>query len=343
MVAFPLFALFCTRLCLGIMAETTKGTLSTSVREDRGFVSAKTGENLTLPCFYEGIVAARLYWYKQTVGQKPNLISTFYMYNKNIDFYGEFKNNSRFTLNAEKGKGKNHLTITDLRVSDSGTYFCINCYLYTLEISQSTLVNVKGSDLTALVHQSASETVQSGGFVTLNCTVLTGSCDGEHSVYWFKHSEDSPGLIYTRGGRNDQCERKPNTQTQTCEYNLPMESLNPSHAGTYYCAVASCGHILFGNGTKLDFEAGVDSGFLVHFSSIALTFTTILSVLLAFLVCMMNKKNSCQSTVPSTAEAEEYQRGENIYYAALGVNMKNRSRRQRDPTWSECVYYSVKQ
>ncbi|KAJ4949165.1 hypothetical protein JOQ06_020683 [Pogonophryne albipinna] len=89
--------------------------------------------------------------------------------------------------------------------------------------------------------------------------------------------------------------------------------------------------------------AGVDSGFLVHFSSIALTFTTILSVLLAFLVCMMNKKNSCQSTVPSTAEAEEYQRGEKIYYAALGVNMKNRSRRQWDPTWSECVYYSVKQ
>ena len=88
--------------------------------------------------------------------------------------------------------------------------------------------------------------------MTLNCTVQTGTCDGEHSVYWFKHSQEShPGLIYTHGGRNDQCERKGNTQTHTCVYNLPMKSLNRSHAGTYYCAVATCGHVLFGDGTKL--------------------------------------------------------------------------------------------
>uniref|UniRef100_A0A3B3DR86 Ig-like domain-containing protein n=1 Tax=Oryzias melastigma TaxID=30732 RepID=A0A3B3DR86_ORYME len=94
--------------------------------------------------------------------------------------------------------------------------------------------------------------VQSGDSVTLNCTVHTGSCDGEHRVYWFKDSEDShPGLIYTHGGRNDQCERKKNTQTHSCVYNLHMKNLNESHAGIYYCAVASCGHILFGNGTKL--------------------------------------------------------------------------------------------
>ncbi len=91
--------------------------------------------------------------------------------------------------------------------------------------------------------------------MTLNCTVHTGTCDGEHSVYWFRDSEGShPGLIYTHGDRNDQCERKPNTQTHTCVYNLPMKSLNLSHAGTYYCAVASCGHILFGSEKKLDSE-----------------------------------------------------------------------------------------
>ncbi|XP_063756834.1 uncharacterized protein LOC134875973 [Eleginops maclovinus] len=337
MRTFPLSALFFTHLCLGIMDKMTNPT--PSVREERGFVSAKTGETLTLSCFYEGVVAARLYWYKQTLGQKPTLISTFYMYNTDTNFYGEYKNNSRFTLTTEKGKGNNHLTITKLRLSDSGTYFCIHCYLYTLDISVSTLVDVQGSDLTTLVHQSASETVESGGSVTLNCTVLTGSCDSEHSVYWFKYPEETlPGLIYTHGGRKDQCE----TQTNTCVYNLPMKNLNTSHAGTYYCAVASCGHILFGDGTKLDFQGGVDSHFLVLFLSIASIFTTILSVSLAFLVCMMNKKNSGQSAVPSTADGEEYQCGEKIYYAALSVNLKNRSRTQRDPSWSECVYYSVK-
>ncbi|KAF3836868.1 hypothetical protein F7725_004332 [Dissostichus mawsoni] len=53
------------------------------------------------------------------------------------------------------------------------------------------------------------------------------------------------GMISVRGNP---------THKHTCVYNLPMENLNPSHAGTYFCAVASCGHILFGNGTKLDFE-----------------------------------------------------------------------------------------
>ncbi|XP_029310282.1 uncharacterized protein LOC115023447 [Cottoperca gobio] len=345
----PVFALYLYLACLflGKMAQMTDLKLSSPVHQENGFVLVKAKENLTLQCFYDRDVAARLYWYKQTLGQKPRLISNFYTYDKKKSFHDEFKNNSRFKLDTENG----HLTITDLRTSDAATYFCISCYLYMLEISESTVVDVKGSGLNipALVHQSAAETIQTGDSVTLNCTVHTGSCDGEHSVYWFKNSEEShPGLIYTHGGRNDQCERKPNEQTHTCVYNLPMKSLTLSHAGTYYCAVASCGHILFGNGTKLDFEQEVDSLVLVHFLSGFSTLTTILSVLLAFSVCMMNRSNSCQSTgsrcpAPSTLDAEGYQHAEKIYFAALSVNLTNRSRRQRDQTWSECVYYSVKQ
>ncbi|XP_054456866.1 uncharacterized protein LOC129093025 [Anoplopoma fimbria] len=343
-------ALYLTCLVWGKMAQTTDLNFSSSIQQESDFVSVKTRENLTLQCFYEGIVAARLYWYKQTLREKPKLISTFYMYDKNKYFYGEFKNNSHFTLDTENGK--NDLTITDLHVSDSATYFCISCYLYTLDISVSITVSVQGSGLKvpALVHQSASENIQPGGSVTLNCTVHTGTCDEQHSVYWFKDSEEShPGLIYTHGGRNDQCERKPNTQTHTCVYNLPMKSLNLSHAGTYYCAVASCGHILFGDGTKLDFEDQPDSPVLVYLLSGALTFTTILSVLLALSVCMMNKTNSFQgkdshniSSSP-TANAMGYQHAVILYYAALSVHLQNRSTGQRDQTWSECVYYSVKQ
>ncbi|XP_019123712.2 uncharacterized protein LOC104939186 [Larimichthys crocea] len=344
----PLFALFLTCLFVGKMAQTADLKFPMSVNRDSDFVSFNTGDNLTLQCFYDVDIAARLYWYKHTVGQKPKIISTFYLYDKNVTFYDEFKDNPRFTVDTRNGK--NHLTITDLSISDSATYYCLSCYLYALDISESITVSVKGSGLNipALVHQSASETIQPGGSVTLNCTVHTGTCDGEHSVYWFKDSEEShPGLIYTHGGRNDQCERKPNTQTHTCVYNLPMKSLNPSHAGTYYCAVASCGHILFGNGTKLDFEDEVD---LAYFWRGFSAFTTILVVLLAFSVCMMNKTNSCRSSesqtrcsAPSTANAEDYQNVDNLYYAALSVNLSKRSRTQRDQTWSECVYYSAKQ
>ncbi|XP_031144254.1 uncharacterized protein LOC116042270 [Sander lucioperca] len=346
----PVFALFLTYLFLGKMAQITGLKSSPTVRQETRFLSVKTGDKLTLQCFYEGDVAARLYWFKQILGQKAKLISTFFKYNVNVTFHNEFKNNPRFTLDMENGK--NHLTIKDLRPSDSATYYCIN-FLYTLDFSESIFVNVKGSDLKipATVHQSASESIQPGGSVTLNCTVHTGTCDGEHSVYWFKNSEESqPGLIYTHGDRNDQCERKPNTQTHTCVYNLPMKSLNISHAGTYYCAVVSCGHVLFGNGTKLHLEDEVDSPFLVYFLSAALAFTTILSVLLAFLMYKVNKRNRCQTAVnhatfpsPSTAIAEGYQDADNLHYAALSVNLPNRSRRQRNNTNDECVYSSVKQ
>uniref|UniRef100_A0A3B3C8F8 Ig-like domain-containing protein n=1 Tax=Oryzias melastigma TaxID=30732 RepID=A0A3B3C8F8_ORYME len=116
----------------------------------------------------------------------------------------------------------------------------------------NVLVKNSSSYIQTSVDQSSSENIHAGDSVTLNCTVHTGSCDGEHRVYWFKDSEDShPGLIYTHGGRNDQCEHK-KTQPHSCVYELLLKNLTRSHAGIYYCAVASCGHILFGKGTKLD-------------------------------------------------------------------------------------------
>ncbi|XP_073330787.1 uncharacterized protein [Pagrus major] len=341
------FALYLTCLCLWRTALTNDPKLSSSLHpnQDGVFISVNVGDSVTLQCFYKADIAAFSYWYKQPLGQKLQLISSFYTFNKNVTFYGEFKNNPRFTLDTRDGE--NHLKISDLRISDSAAYNCISSVLRSLEILESITVSVTGS---AWVHQSAPEIIQPGGSVTLNCTVHTGTCDGEHSVYWFKHSQEShPGLIYTHGGRNDQCERKDNTQTHTCVYNLPMKSLNLSHAGTYYCAVASCGHILFGNGTKLDFKDKVDSPVLVYFLSGALTFTTILVVLLALSVFKMKKKNSYQSTEsqarlssPSTTNAEGHGDADNLHYAALSVKLPNRSRRQRNNTNSECVYSSVR-
>ncbi|XP_033992319.1 uncharacterized protein LOC117487768 isoform X1 [Trematomus bernacchii] len=343
----PKLVLYLTCLFLGTIGQTTDRKISSSVRQEKRFISANAGENVTLPCYIEDGDKDWFYWYKQTLGQKPKLISTAYTYNPRPTFYHEFKNNSRFTL--DHGKSRNHLTILNLHILDSATYYCAFAPRIILNFEEGTTISVKASGLSTppSVHQSASEIIQSRDSVTLNCTVHTGSCDGEHSVYWFKNSEDSPGLLYTRGGSNDQCERKPNTQTHTCEYNLPMENLNISHAGTYYCAVASCGHILFGNGTKLELEDEVDS--LVYFLSGALAFNSILVVLLAFLVYTMKKRNNCQSmesearlSTPPTANAEGYQDASSLHYAAVSVNVPNRSRRQRNIPNDECVYSGVK-
>ncbi|XP_054457428.1 uncharacterized protein LOC129093435 [Anoplopoma fimbria] len=339
----PNSALYITCLFL-----TNIAPMATLYQSSLHFQSDDVGESVTLPCVCDD-AAMLFYWYKQTPGQEPKLVSTFYKYNNNSSFHHEFKNNLRFSLETESGKS--HLKISDLKISDSATYYCVESNLLDFKFCNGVTVSVQGSrlNLTVLVHQSASDSIQPGGSVTLNCTVHTGTCDGQHSVYWFKDSEEShPGLIYTHGGRNDQCERKPNTQTHTCVYNLPMKSLNLSHAGTYYCAVASCGHILFGDGTKLVFKDDRGSLVLVYFLSGALAFTNILVVLLAFSVYKMNKRNSQSAernvtfSASSTQNTALCQDAENLHYAALRDHNRNRSRRPRDNTQTECVYSGVR-
>ncbi|XP_060951862.1 immunoglobulin kappa light chain-like [Limanda limanda] len=248
----PKFVLYLTCFFLGKMGELFQMHHFILSHQDSGFISADVGYNLTLQCFYEER-NDKMYWYKQTPGQKPRIISVTYKSTKRDALLNEFKDNQRFTV--ETIGVVSHLKISDLQLSDSATYYCLKGPLSVLEFTEGVTVSVKGSgsNIQALVHQS--ESIQPGGSVTLSCTVHTGTCDGEHSVYWFKSSEDpQPGLIYTHGDRNDQCEKKPDNQTHTCVYNLSMERLNRSHAGTYYCAVTACGHIVFGDGTKLEFD-----------------------------------------------------------------------------------------
>ncbi|XP_047451162.1 uncharacterized protein LOC125014141 [Mugil cephalus] len=323
---------------------------SLSVHQESGFKSVNVGETVILRCFYENEVAARFYWYKQTLRQKPELISSFYIYSDSEVFYDEYLNNSRFTMEIKNGK--NHLIISDLRISDSATYYCASTTSTTVEFAEGVTVSVKGSgfNINTLVHQSSSETVQLVDAVTLNCAVHTGTCDGEHRVYWFKDSEESyPGLIYTHGGRNDQCERKNNPKTHTCVYNLPMENLNLSHNGIYDCAVASCGHILFGNGTKLELKNEEVSLVLVYFLSGALAFTTILTLSLAALLYTHKRKgqqvteSDARFSASYTMNSEQsFQAEENLHYAALRVKKANRSRSRRDDTEDKCIYSGVR-
>uniref|UniRef100_A0A3Q4M0W4 Ig-like domain-containing protein n=1 Tax=Neolamprologus brichardi TaxID=32507 RepID=A0A3Q4M0W4_NEOBR len=212
-----------------------------------GFVSPSVGDKVTLQCFYEED-AVMSYWYKQSLGQNPKLVSKFYKHEKSGTFYSEFENNSRFSLDT--GNGNNHLIISDIQISDSATYYCIGIYVYDFEFSEGVTVSVEGSgiNIQTLLHQSEpmvpSETIQPGGSA-LNCIIHKHTYDGGHRVYWFQDSTEShPGLIYANGVRSDEYEKRPKIQTHTCFYNLPMKSPNLSDtlvensyedAGRYTC------------------------------------------------------------------------------------------------------------
>ncbi|XP_024144236.1 uncharacterized protein LOC112156241 isoform X2 [Oryzias melastigma] len=319
----PVFAGWVACLLLGTVALSGAQTPSASLK----FQSVVVGEEVTLKCFHRGTGADLIFWFKQPLGMKLQLMSEYFDYIESGSFVDDFKNDPRFEL--ETDKDKNHLKISNVKMSDSATYHCISSDSYRFKHLEGFIVSVKDS---TSVDQWSSENIHPGDSVILNCTVHTGSCDGEHRVYWFKDSEDShPGLIYTHGGRNDQCERQKNTQTHSCVYELSMKNINESHAGIYYCAVVSCGHILFGNGTKLNLTGNFPP--FVYFVSGVLTSSLIF--LTSYIIHKSCKSNATDPQIRSAVSSEVNPEGtEDLHYAAL----RHKSRRQKKDTNTESVY-----
>ncbi|XP_061644412.1 uncharacterized protein LOC133485081 isoform X2 [Phyllopteryx taeniolatus] len=96
------------------------------------------------------------------------------------------------------------------------------------------------------------KSVDAGQSVTLQCSILSESkgnvsqCPNECSVYWFKSGSGDayPHIIYT--------DRDKEKAKGSCVYHLSKLIQNSSDTGIYYCAVATCGQILFGQGTNVE-------------------------------------------------------------------------------------------
>uniref|UniRef100_A0A8C9SAQ0 Novel immune-type receptor 9 n=1 Tax=Scleropages formosus TaxID=113540 RepID=A0A8C9SAQ0_SCLFO len=199
-------------------------------------MKVRLGDTVTLRCIFNSSQLFYMSWYKQPFGQKPRLMVQAYSHSPDSLFQEEFKNVARFSL--QHSESSSNLTISKTELSDSAVYYCASLFF-----NENC-----NSPFTRLYCDS----------VTLQCTVDGETCAGEHSVYWFRHGsgESLPGLIYTHGNRRDECEKSPEagSPTHSCVYSLPKRNLSRSDAGIYYCAVATCGNILFGNGTKINME-----------------------------------------------------------------------------------------
>uniref|UniRef100_A0AAY4DEH6 Ig-like domain-containing protein n=1 Tax=Denticeps clupeoides TaxID=299321 RepID=A0AAY4DEH6_9TELE len=204
------------------------------VHQGQRTVSSLLGGSVTLPCYFNLKSPLRMFWFKHVPGHEIKLIvSSFY----NRVSFEEEVNKSK--LDAETSDKSFNLTLKSIEASDEGSYL----YSCTVQVQQHYLLD------------PASE----GHNVTLNCTVVCGGCAGEHSVYWFRHGTPGshPGIIYTHGDRSAGCEKNPEagSSTQSCVYHLPKRNLSTTDAGTYHCAVAACGQITIGNGTKLEISS----------------------------------------------------------------------------------------
>ena len=106
--------------------------------------------------------------------------------------------------------------------------------------------NQLNQSMTKVIQDPVPGPVSPGGSETLECVVLTESRTEELSVFWFRPASGAshPGLIYINKSSSGQCEGR-------CVYSLSKKDVNITDAGTYYCAIATSGHILFGNGTTI--------------------------------------------------------------------------------------------
>uniref|UniRef100_A0A3B4AI38 Ig-like domain-containing protein n=1 Tax=Periophthalmus magnuspinnatus TaxID=409849 RepID=A0A3B4AI38_9GOBI len=254
-----------------------------------GFLAAFFGDNVTLRCT-SSEVGAKLNWFRQKWGMKPVLISSYFKYDQNREFYKEFRSNNHFKM--DYGDDKNDLSIMNVSSSDSAVYHCVRSFLHQSDFQESVTVIVKSLHPTAEVHQSPHEEIEPGHSVILHCSVQTDGCVGQHRVHWFKQSEESAaGLLYSHGGSSDQCESNTDGPNNPCVYNLPIHNVSSQQTGTYYCAVAACGQVLFGIGTRVTLKDGVHT-VMIHMLSGALALSSVLLILLAFVLCTTKNEYS---------------------------------------------------
>ncbi|KAM7389134.1 hypothetical protein PAMP_023128 [Pampus punctatissimus] len=248
-------------------------------------------------------------------------------------------------------------TLTILRTiqEDEAVYHCAistwnkdtwsGTYLSLRENTQRT------AEYTVVQLPTGSNVVYPGDSVTLQCSVFSDSenktCQGRHQVHWFRLNGSHPDIIYTDRNNHDQCDKRPDTYSspKSCVYHF-SKNVDMSDAGTYYCALATCGRIIFGNGTKLDIEGTSMRPFgdLKNADVILLVLCAVLAIsviVIAFLIYTISKNqcDSCNAAVSLhkhhaniTGGQENMQRDEDswIYSAVIFTMMKSCSDGERD-------------
>ncbi|XP_035375640.1 uncharacterized protein LOC113569116 isoform X2 [Electrophorus electricus] len=261
-------------------------TVKTSDISELQMKTVKHGDNITIKCdlnMAEENKNIYLAWYKQNFGKLPENIVRSFGDNKKCRFEPAF-NSGHFSINVD---GVFDLSINEIKEDDVGTYLCGKTSTSTTEFVSGALLMFEAEKN---VHSALTKMViRRGESTMMQCSVQadTSSCVGNYSVYWFKHGESDPGIIYTHVDSSDQCEKRSEAgySTQSCVYKLPKMNLSLTNTGTYYCAIVACGKIIFGNGIAVEAASEENN----HWIVIALAASTIILVIMVILFGILFK------------------------------------------------------
>uniref|UniRef100_A0A4W6FAY5 Ig-like domain-containing protein n=1 Tax=Lates calcarifer TaxID=8187 RepID=A0A4W6FAY5_LATCA len=202
----------------------------------------EVGGNVTLQCQISEKEGQFFNWYRQTPGYMVQTVAKG-TYSKQT-LTGQF-DNSRFKVT--EGEAEYLLTINNVTKEDEATYFCQSGAAYSQSFVNGTYLAVNDQNQQKSVHVKQSPETASCSLLSKNKETRV-QCPGEHSVHWFRAGSGGshPGIIYTQRNRCDEQEER------SCVYSLSKTIQDSSDSGTYYCAVVTCGEILFGEGTKVE-------------------------------------------------------------------------------------------
>uniref|UniRef100_A0A671Y0F9 Novel immune-type receptor 13 n=1 Tax=Sparus aurata TaxID=8175 RepID=A0A671Y0F9_SPAAU len=301
--------------------------------------TVQLGEPVTFTCVLplDELGGKPLYWYKQSFGDDLKLIVTF---GKNINpVFGPEFSESRLDLKVEKNNS--NLTILRTTEEDEGMYHCAGID-WKKHIWSGTYLALKGkyrtSNYTVVQQPTASDPVRPGDLKTLQCSVLSDSetktCSEDHSVFWFRVGSDKshPNILYTDGNRRDECEDRSDTQ-KSCVHHF-SKNISSSDAGTYYCAVATCGEILFGNGDKVEIERRMSPELIA----------LVMAIICLIISLIGNIVFICRRTSRSICEQVKSECGDDLNYAALHLTGRkaSRGRKKKELKTEESVYSQVR-
>ncbi|XP_016526055.1 uncharacterized protein LOC103136929 [Poecilia formosa] len=189
-------------------------------------------------------------------------------------------------------------------------------------------------------------TARLGDSATLECSVLSHSknrsCPGGLSVFWFRaRSQKSlPEIIFTDGINQDDCSWK---HERKCVHSF-FHNVSSSEFGTYYCAIASCGEILFGNGTTLEAKKS-DSAFIIL---VTVVICLIISVVLHITIICHQTQKKAKKQIKDTSRQDDLGLKEDdnnddengVNYAALHFSGGKAKKGKKKPM-DESVYSQV--
>ncbi|XP_054914468.1 carcinoembryonic antigen-related cell adhesion molecule 2-like isoform X2 [Poeciliopsis prolifica] len=314
--------------------------------QDSGVRTAKAGETVTLPCSCQHNAITYLYWYYQIQGEKPRIISKRMKHDPEADISPAYK--ERFRVLVKPNAGVNDLMIMDLQPSDSGTYYCAMLEFSAIEFGRGVFLHVKTSSSNAQPSKqqpTLKKVLRLGDSVNLSCSVSAEPCEGERNLYWFRRTASQPPLMYPSEGL---CTSLSNGTLYgiNCISSLELDPVRSSDAGTYHCALASCGSVVFGGGTKV--EISVPSVVLGSLS-VALVLSTIGLLVLSFLRYKLKSKlcSSCKGTGKhrmccEARDGAQENQTESLHYAALKLKRSVERQQQEDNVESACVYSRVR-